>query len=113
MSHTEHLRPPLLWGVVLVLVAATFVIAVAVFLPGWAALVSLVLAVLVVVALMAAFASTVRVTATGLTVGGAHVEWPYVGTVTPLTRDEVRNRMGPAADPRAFVRYRSYAEEAV
>ncbi|MHB1009207.1 MAG: DUF3093 family protein [Propionibacteriaceae bacterium] len=113
MSHTEHLRPPLLWGVVLVLVAATFVIAVAVFLPGWAALASLGVAVVAVVAMMLAFTATVHVTGTGLTVGTSTVEWPYVGEVRTLTKDEVRTRMGPGADPRAFVTYRSYAEEAV
>lgn len=113
MSYSERLRPPALWGVVLVLVAATFVIAVAVFLPGWVALVSLGVAVLVVVAMMVAFTATVRVTPLGLTVARSTVEWQYVGAVTILTKDEVRARMGPAADPRAFVTYRSYAEEAI
>ncbi|HSN12354.1 MAG TPA: DUF3093 family protein, partial [Propionibacteriaceae bacterium] len=108
MSYSERLRPPALWGVVLVLVAATFVIAVAVFLPGWVALVSLGVAVLVVVAMMVAFTATVRVTPLGLTVARSTVEWQYVGAVTILTKDEVRARMGPEADPRAFVTYRSY-----
>lgn len=95
------------------LVAATFVIAVAVFLPGWAALASLGVAVVAVVAVMLAFTATVRVTGTGLTVARSTVEWPYVGEVRTLTKDEVRTRMGPGADPRAFLTYRSYAEEAV
>ncbi|MBI4901388.1 MAG: DUF3093 domain-containing protein, partial [Actinobacteria bacterium] len=113
MTHVEHLRPPILWWVVLVLVAATFVIAVAVFLPGWAVLVSLGVAAAAVVGLLAAFTATVRVTGEGLSVGRSTIEWRYVGEVTPLTSDEVRRRMGPGADPRSFVAYRSFAEQAV
>jgi hypothetical protein len=113
VTHVEHLRPPILWWVVLVLVAATFVIAVAVFLPGWAVLVSLLVAAVVVVGLVAAFTATVRVTGDGLSVGRSTIEWRYVGPVTALEADEVRRRMGPGADPRAFLAYRSFAEQAV
>ncbi|HEY5482284.1 MAG TPA: DUF3093 family protein, partial [Propionibacteriaceae bacterium] len=41
------------------------------------------------------------------------LEWAYVGSVTQLGKDEVRRRLGHDADPRAFVVYRSYADEAV
>ncbi len=113
VTYVERLRPPILWWVVLGLVASTFVIAVAVFLPGWVVLVSLAVAVAVLVGLIAAFTATVRVGATGLTVGRSTLEWRYAGAVTLLAKDQVRRRLGPEADPRAFVTYRSFAEQAV
>jgi len=36
-----------------------------------------------------------------------------VGATTPLDKAEVRKRLGPDADPRAFVMYRSYVDEAL
>ena len=111
--YAERLRPPILWWVVVTLLAATFVVAVAVFLPGWVVLVSLVVAVAIVIGLMLAFTATLRVSPAGFGVARSTLEWAYVGSMTRLTKDEVRQRLGPDADPRAFVVYRSYADEAV
>jgi hypothetical protein len=113
VTYGERLRPPILWWVVVALLAATFVVAVAVFLPGWVVLTSLVVAIAIVVGLMLAFTASVQVGPGGLTVARSQLEWPYVGGVTQLGKDEVRRRLGPDADPRAFVMYRSYADEAV
>lgn len=113
MTYAERLRPPILWWLVVALLAATFVIAVAVFLPGWIVLVSLVVAVAIVVGLMGAFMATIRATPAGLRVSRSTLEWAFVGPTTQLTKTEVRKRLGPDADPRAFVMYRSYADEAV
>ena len=113
MTYAERLRPPILWWVVVAVLASTFVVAVAVFLPGWVVLTSLAVAVAVVVGLMAAFTATVRVSPAGLRVAHSTIDWAYVGSVTRLGRSEIRRRLGPDADHRAFVVYRSYVDEAV
>ena len=113
MTYAERLRPPILWWVVVALCASTFVIAVAVFLPGEIVLASLAVAVAIVMGLMLAFTATVRVTPGGFRVARSSLEWAYVGSVTQLSKDEVRRRLGREADPRAFVVYRPYADEAV
>jgi len=113
VTYAERLRPPILWWVVVAVLASTFVIAVAVFLPGEIVLVSLAVAVAIVIGLMLAFTATVRVTPAGFGVARSRLEWAYVGSVTQLGKDEVRRRLGHDADPRAFVVYRSYADEAV
>lgn len=113
MTYAERLRPPILWWVVVALLASTFVVAVAVFLPGWVVLVSLAVAVAVVVGMMLAFTATVRVSPSGFSAARSTLEWEYVGPTTQLDRAAVRRRMGPDADPRAFILYRSYADEAV
>ena len=113
VMYAERLRPPILWWIVVALLASTFVIAVAVFLPGWVVLVSLVVAIAIVIGLMLAFTATLRVSPAGLRVARSTIEWPYVGSMTQLSKEEVRKRLGPDADPRAFVMYRSYADEGV
>src|SRR5664279_3487056 len=100
VTYAERLRPPILWWVVVALCASTFVIAVAVFLPGE-------------IGLALAFTATVRVTPAGFGVARSSLAWAYVGSVTQLGKDEVRRRLGHDADPRAFVVYRSYADEAL
>jgi hypothetical protein len=91
----------------------TFVIAVAVFLSRGFVVASVVVAVAVEIALMVSFTAKVTVSAGGVRAGRAVLEWPFVGAVTCLTRDEVRLRFGRDADPRAYALYRSYADEAV
>jgi hypothetical protein len=113
VTYAERLRPPILWWIVVVLLASTFVVAVAAFLPGAIVLASLAVAVAIVIGLMLAFTATVRVTPAGFGVARSSLEWAYVGAVTQLSKDEVRRRLGHDADPRAFVVYRSYADEAV
>lgn len=113
MTYTERLRPPFLWWVVFGLVGVTFVIAVAVFFDTWFVLATLGVVLAIEVVTMLAFTGSVEVTEKGVAAGRALLEWPYVGTVTVLSKDEVRIRMGRDADPRAFLAYRSYVEEAV
>jgi hypothetical protein len=113
VTYAERLRPPILWWIVVALLASTFVIAVAVFLPGWVVLTSLAAAIAIVVGMMLAFTAKVRIDSAGLGVARSTVEWPYVGPVTQLSKAEVRKRLGPDADPRALILYRSYADEAV
>lgn len=113
MTYAERLRPPILWWIVVALLAATFVVAVAVFLPTWVVLISLAVAIAIVVGMMLAFTARVRVGPSGFGAARSTIEWPYVGSVTQLNKAEVRVRLGPDADPRAFVLYRSYADEAV
>ena len=91
----------------------TFVVAVAVFLSRGFVVAALVVAVAIEIAVMISFGATVRVTADGVRAGRAVLEWPYVGPVKCLTRDEVRLRFGRDADPCAYVLYRSYADSAV
>jgi hypothetical protein len=91
----------------------TFVIAVAVFLSRGFVVASVVVALAVEIALMVSFTAKVTVSAGGVRAGRAVLEWPFVGAVTCLTRDEVRLRFGRDADPRAYALYRSYADEAV
>ena len=97
MTYAERLRPPILWWVVVAVLASTFVVAVAVFLPGWVVLTSLAVAVAVVVGLMAAFTATVGVSPAGLRVARSTIDWAYVGSVTRLGRSEIRRRLGPDA----------------
>jgi len=113
VTYAERLRPPILWWIVVALMASTFVVAVAVFLPGWVVLASGVAAVAIVVGLMVAFTATVRVSPAGFGAARSTLEWAYVGSVTHLDKTAVRRRLGPDADPRAFVLYRAYADEAV
>lgn len=113
VTYSERLRPPVLWWIVFGLVAMTFVIAVAVFLTGGFVVAALVVAVAIEIALMVSFTATVTVSDDGVRAGRAVLEWPYVGSVTCLTRDEVRLRFGRDADPRAYALYRSYTDEAV
>lgn len=113
VTYSERLRPPVLWWVVFGLVAMTFVIAVAVFLSRGFVVVALVAAVAIEIALMVSFTAKLTVSAEGVRAGRAVLEWPYVGSVTRLTREEVRLRFGRDADPRAYALYRSYADEAV
>lgn len=113
MTYSERLRPSLLWWIVFGLVAVTFVIAVAVFLsPGFVAT-ALVVAVAVEIAVMHSFSAGLRVSEEGVRAGRALLEWPYVGSVRTLTRDEVRLRFGRDADPRAYAVVRSFVDEAV
>jgi hypothetical protein len=113
VTYSERLRPPVLWWIVFGLVAMTFVVAVAVFLSSGFVLAALVVAVAVEIAVMLSFSARITVSAEGVRAGRAVLEWPYVGVVTCLTRDEVRLRYGRDADPRAYVLYKSYADEAV
>ena len=113
VRYAERLRPPILWWIVVALLASTFVVAVAVFLPIWVVLASLVVAIAIVVGLMLAFTATIRTAPSGFSVARFTLEWAYVGATTPLDKAEVRKRLGPDADPRAFVMYRSYVDEAL
>jgi hypothetical protein len=113
VTYSERLRPPVLWWIVFGLFALTFVVAVAVFLSRGFVIAALVVAVAVEVAVMMSFTATVRVSPEGVGAGRAMLAWPYVGSVTCLSRDEVRRRFGQDADPRAYVLYRSFADEAV
>lgn len=113
MAYNERLRPPALWWVIGLLVGATFVIAVAVFLGRIALVVTAVLAVGVTAVALVWSQQALRVDDSGVTVGRARLEWPYVGKVRALDTAATHDRMRASADPSAYLAYRTYANESV
>ncbi len=113
MAYLDRLRPPLSWWVVGLVVGATFVVAVAVFLGPVAFAVMSLLVVAVVSAVLVAAGQTTVVDETGITVGRSTLPWAYVGTVVPHDRDGTRERVGPAADPSAYLAFRGFAGQSV
>ncbi len=111
--YTSQVTPPFMWWVVGLGFGATFVIAIGAYLPEWGAWSVAIGVLAIVTATIVGFRASVRVTPEGIRSGHSMLEWPYVGDVVAMRRDEVKREVGVAADPRAFLAYRGYADEAV
>lgn len=111
--YRERLWPPVRWW----LIGALGVAVVTVFL--WAALSTLVVAVVGVALLLtlgaalAAYAAEVVVDADGLRAGRATLPWWALGEVSPLDRAQAAQLRGPGADPRSYLLLRGYVPVAV
>lgn len=70
---------------------------------------------LLAIAVAATVAGSIRVDVqpTGLQCGSNVLEPRYIGDARALTADQTRERLGPAADPRAFLVTRFYVPRAV
>lgn len=64
-------------------------------------------------AVIVAGAARISVDPEGLRCGPNLMEWAYVGEAKALSAEETRERLGPAADPRAFLFTRFYINRAV
>lgn len=92
----------------------TFIVAIGgYFAAGWFAAVGGV-GVAVIVGALAAFGGVrVRVDDQGLRVGRSVLDWRYVAAVRALDADQLRRRLGPEADARAFLVVRPYLRHGV
>lgn len=114
MEYRERLGVGASWWAVGLFFSVTFVTAVGFSLGGWVAAVAGVLTCAAIAgALLAIGRTTITVDANGLGVGRAFLDWGYTGRVTPLDRAATRQRMGPGADPRAYLVTRPYIGTAV
>lgn len=104
---------PLMWWVVALAFVGTFVVAIAVIVQPAVGIGVAVVAAAGVAAFLVGTAPVTSVDGAVVTVNGARLEAPYIGEVRTLNRDEARSRLGPGADARAHLVYRSYAEDAV
>lgn len=113
MIFRERLSCPPSYWVIALFFGLTFVTAIGFYLGPWIAGAAGVLTLVgTVVALLAAGLELV-VDATGLRVGRAHLEWPYVGEVEALDVAETRAALGQEADARAYVVDRPWLRQAV
>lgn len=109
MTYSERLRVPTSWWAIAMFFALTFATAVGFYAgPEVAIGAGLATAVAVAAVLLWFGRARVQVDAGGVRVGGAWLEWPYLGEVTVLDRAATRFRLGPGADPAAWLLVRGY-----
>jgi len=113
MRYRERLSAPLLWWVIGLAFGLTFVIAVGAILPPEAGVAALVVALALVGGVLLGLAPVVAVTDDAVLAARARLPLADVGSVTVLDAGQVRNRIGVAADPRAYLVYRAYCDGAV
>lgn len=110
----ERLRVPLLWWVIALFFALTFVTAVGFYVsPTVAVAAGLLTAVGVAVALVRYGSIVLVIDAAGLHAGRAVLEWDYLGDVRVLDRGATRRRLGRDADPAAWLVLRGYLQTSV
>lgn len=109
MTYRERLFVPAGWWVVGMFFALTFVTAVGFYAGPLAALaVGAVTAACVALALLWYGRLLMVVDEAGLHAGTAVLEWPYVGEVIVRDRTATRRRLGPDADPAAWLVVRGF-----
>lgn len=113
MTYRERLT--LSWWWILVIAGLILSVAVVYFVyqpPQVAGLLTLALVVLAAAATVAG-ATRISVDADGLHCGAHLLQSPYLGEVRALSAEQTRERLGPRADPRAFLLTRFYVSRAV
>ena len=108
-------RLTLSWWWIVVIAGLILSVAVVYFVyqpPQVAGLLTLALVTLAAAA-TAAGATRISVDADGLHCGSQLLESPYLGEVRALSPEQTRERLGPGADPRAFLLTRFYVPRAV
>jgi hypothetical protein len=114
VEYAERLSVPLRWWVQGTMLVATLWLAVVVAVPvAVAAVVAVVSGGLLAAGFLAYGAARVEVGGGELRAGRAHIPTTYVGTVTPLDKDETRLTAGRDADARAYLLLRPYLRRAV
>lgn len=109
IDYTERLTVPVGWWVVVIAFVLSLSVAVLFFLgPWWALGVTVVVLGLAVLVLAGYGAVRVVVSGDGLRVGRSLIGWEYVRSVTALDAERLRHRLGPGADPAAFLIVRPY-----
>lgn len=113
-SHHERLGVPILWWVVSLSVAMTFVVAVWAILSDTWALGALVVFSAVVVAFLVVYGSA-RITAdeSGLRAAGATIDWDWVTGAAVLDADQSRRALDAAADGRTWLLVRPFVKTSV
>ncbi|WP_243640393.1 DUF3093 domain-containing protein [Nocardioides jejuensis] len=114
MEYAERLFVPLRWWVQATMLVATFWLALVVAVPPVAAFsIIAVIAALVAAGFLRYGAIRVQVTDGELRAGRAHLPLGYVGTVTPLDKEQTRLLAGRDANARAYLAMRPYVKRSV
>lgn len=113
-NHDERLTVPVLWWVVSLFLAMTFVVAVWAILSDLWALGTLALFTTIVVVFLVVYGSA-RITADdrGLQAGGATIAWQWVGGATALDAARSRLVLNAAADGRTWLLLRPFLKSYV
>lgn len=114
MTYRERLVAPAGWWVAGMFFALTFVTAVGFYAGPWIAVgAGAVTAAVVALALAWYGRLSVVVDDQGLHAGAAVLEWPYLGEVVVHDRSATRRRLGPDADPAAWLLVRGFVPTSV
>lgn len=113
MTYSERLTPPVLWWLVAFAFGLTFVIAVGAILPLEIAALSLVVLVGLVVGVLLGTAPVVGVAGGAVFAAGARLPIAETGPIKVLEGEALRLRLGVEADPRAYLVYRAFCDQAV
>lgn len=114
MEFSERLWVPASWWVAALFFGVSFATAIALYLgPAEAMVTGLVAAVLVAGVLLWFGSTSVSVDAQGLRVGRAALSWEWLGEVSQLDRAETAARIGPEADHAGYFALRGYVPTAV
>lgn len=114
MTYRERLFVPAGWWVIGMFFALSFVTAVAFYSGPWVALAAgAVTAAGVALALVWYGRMAIVVDEVGLHAGAALLEWPYLGEVVVHDRAATRRRLGPDADPAAWLLVRGFVPASV
>ncbi len=114
MTYRERLIAPPGWWVVGLFFALSFVTAVGFYAGPWVAVGAGALTAAAVVAALVWYGRLlVVVDEVGLHAGRAVLEWPYLGEVLVLDRAATRRRLGPDADPAAWLLVRGFVPGSV
>jgi hypothetical protein len=112
--YSERLWVPASWWVIAMFFAVSFVSAVGLYAGPTASLVaSLVTAAGVAAVLLAYGNCRVHLDDAGLHAGAAVLDWSALGEAVAHDRAETEVRLGPGADPAAWLLVRGYAHESV
>lgn len=114
MDYRERLGTPVWYWLVGIFFGASTIVAVGFWYGPWVAFGGALVVAAGVTILLAWFSRTeVAVDASGLRVGPALLEWPWLGSVEVLDAAATRERLGVGADARAFVTQRPWLNESV
>lgn len=114
MTYRERLAVPAGWWVVGMFFALTFVTAVGFYSGPWVAVWAGVLTAAAVAAALVWYGRLlVVVDEVGLHAGRAVLEWPYLGEVVVHDRAATRRRLGPDANPAAWLLVRGFVPGSV
>lgn len=113
-THDERLTVPVLWWVVLLFLAMTFVVAVWAILSDAWALATLVVFGGLVIGLLTAWSRTrIRADDSGLVAGGAQIEWRYLSGATALDAEQSREALARAAAGDTWMLVRPFLKRCV
>lgn len=113
-EYRERIPVPVWWWLLGGVLVVSIVVAVWAYTTDVAGLVTFVLAsALVAAALLAWTGPLVRTDQDALSVGRARIQWRYLAGATPLDAAQTARRLGPDADPDAYLAQRPFVPTAV